>query len=208
MRVYFVRHGESALSEMRHQFPDTPLSANGYVQAEALSGRFIHLPIDIILSSTYTRALETAQIIKRIQLRDVQLIKSELLVERKMPTVFWGKETNDADIEAIHMQLREHFYEPNWHYADEENFTNLLFRAKRAFELIESQKKAHIVVVTHGYFLLVLLYYMLFGMKVDPLVFRSFREHVANSYTGLTVCDYIHDTWKLVTWNDLSHTSK
>lgn len=65
MKVYFVRHGESVLTEAKHQTPETPLSRRGSQQAQITAHRFTNLQIDVILTSPYTRALQTAQAIKK-----------------------------------------------------------------------------------------------------------------------------------------------
>lgn len=122
-----------------------------------------------------------------------------------MPSLFLGKLTKDPTIASIHQSIREHFYDPNWHYADEENFNDLTKRAKAALEFIHSQKKKNIAVVTHGYFLTVLIYYILFGEQTDSKSFQAFRDHTANSNTGITLCEYNEGAWKLWTWNDRAH---
>lgn len=203
MKVYFVRHGRSSLGESRHQLPDTSLSEQGLREAEAVARRFTHLSIDTILTSSYTRALQTAAEIEKI--KSVPLVESELLIERKMPSLFLGKSVDDPAILPTHQQIREHFYDPGWHYADEENFADLTARARKALDFILSQKKEHVVVVTHGYFLIVMMYIILFGEHVDPKAFKSFRDHMINSNTGITLCEYIDGTWKLLTWNDIAH---
>jgi 2,3-bisphosphoglycerate-dependent phosphoglycerate mutase len=203
MKVYFVRHGLSTFGEGRHQLPNTHLSDQGLQEAGAVARRFMHLPIDLILSSSYTRALQTAQEIEKI--KSVPLIQSDLLIERKMPSLFLGKQVDDPEIVPIHQSMRDHFYDPQWHYSDEENFADLLSRTKAALELMLSQQKENIVVVTHGYFLTVMIYVILFGENADSQTFKSFREHTANSNTGLTLCEYENNNWKLLTWNDIAH---
>lgn len=203
MKVYFVRHGQSELTETKHQLPKTPLSKLGMKQANAIAKRFNNLPIEVILSSVYTRAKQTAQ--KIYSIKNVPIIESELLIERKMPSEFYGKAVDDPSIIPIHNTIREHFYDSSWHYEQEENFYDLQKRAKDALALMTSQKKEHIAVVTHGYFLTFLLFLIILGDDADPKYFRMFRDHTANSNTGLTLCEYNKDTWKLLTWNDIAH---
>jgi 2,3-bisphosphoglycerate-dependent phosphoglycerate mutase len=203
MKVYFVRHGESTLGEQKHQLPDSPLSEVGIKQAADIAQRFTNIPIDLILASSYTRALQTARAIEKI--KGVPLIKSDLLIERKMPSLFHGKPAHDPEIVPIHQEIREHFYDPSYHYADEENFADLISRTKGAIDLVQSQQKEEIAVVTHGYFLTVMIFHILFGDNVDPQAFQLFRNHTENSNTGLTVCEVKGGNWKLLTWNDIAH---
>jgi broad specificity phosphatase PhoE len=210
MKVYFVRHGqsifhgESIVAEKKHQLPDTPLSETGMRDVAALAKRFNSIPLDLILTSTYKRAIQTAQAIEKNK-PGIPFIQTDLLIERKMPTSFLGKPIDDPAIVPIHEEIRKHFYEPGWHYADEENAIDLLSRAKTATEYILSQKKENIVVATHGYFLTVLIFYLIFGEKIDPHLFRFFRDHTANTTASLTICDYQQGIWKLITWNDYVH---
>lgn len=64
MPIYLIRHGETALNASRILQPsDTPLSAAGLAQAQALGRRLTSQPIDAILTSDLSRALQTAQAI-------------------------------------------------------------------------------------------------------------------------------------------------
>jgi 2,3-bisphosphoglycerate-dependent phosphoglycerate mutase len=64
MSLLLIRHGETALNVARVLQPaDTPLSARGVAQAEALATRLATLGIGAIVSSDLPRALRTAQAI-------------------------------------------------------------------------------------------------------------------------------------------------
>jgi probable phosphoglycerate mutase len=64
MSLLLVRHGETALNAARVLQPaDTPLSARGIAQAEALAERLADRRLALILSSDLPRALRTAQAI-------------------------------------------------------------------------------------------------------------------------------------------------
>ncbi len=147
MKVYFVRHGQSILNETRdktatHQFPDTPLSDTGLSQASTVAQRFKSIPLDLILTSSYKRALQTAEAIEKVT--SVPLIQDDLFIERKFPSSFWGKQTNDPTISIIHQQIRDNMDDPSWHHSDEENFYDLKERVKKTFVFILEQKKENI----------------------------------------------------------------
>jgi broad specificity phosphatase PhoE len=122
-----------------------------------------------------------------------------------MPSFFLGKQIDDPKIAPIHQDIREHFYDPDWHHSDEENFTDLIARVKKTLELIESQKKENIVIITHGYFLTVLVFYLIFGENIDPHSFKSFREHTLFSNVGLTQVEFVDRKWKVRSVNDTNH---
>ncbi len=66
MSLNFVRHGETPLNVARVLQPaDTPLSANGLRQAQAVGRRLAGEPVRAILSSDLPRALMTAEAIAR-----------------------------------------------------------------------------------------------------------------------------------------------
>ncbi len=81
MTIILVRHGETALNVARVLQPaDTPLSANGLAQAQAVARRLAALPIGAIVSSDLPRALATAQAIGAAC--GVQVALAPLLRER------------------------------------------------------------------------------------------------------------------------------
>ncbi len=62
MSIFLIRHGETASNAARIvQTPDTPLSARGIAQAEALAQRVAALGVAAILSSDLRRAVMTAE---------------------------------------------------------------------------------------------------------------------------------------------------
>ncbi|HEY0819300.1 MAG TPA: histidine phosphatase family protein [Rhizobacter sp.] len=64
MSIILVRHGETPLNVARTLQPaDTPLSATGLQQAQAVARRLAGLKIAAILSSDLPRAMQTAQAI-------------------------------------------------------------------------------------------------------------------------------------------------
>ncbi len=64
MTLLLIRHGETALNVTRVLQPaDTPLSARGIAQAEALASRLMSMNVEAIVSSDLPRALRTAQAI-------------------------------------------------------------------------------------------------------------------------------------------------
>lgn len=62
MPIFLIRHGETALNAARVvQTPDTPLSARGLAQADALARRLAEPGVALIVSSDLPRARMTAQ---------------------------------------------------------------------------------------------------------------------------------------------------
>lgn len=64
MSLLLIRHGETALNVARVLQPaDTPLSARGIAQAEALASRLAAMDVRAVVTSDLPRALRTAQAI-------------------------------------------------------------------------------------------------------------------------------------------------
>jgi len=202
MKIFFVRHGESIFKGVRHQLSETPLSDRGFRQANRVASFLNQIPIDLIISSTLTRSLQTAEAIKR--LKKVPFTQNDLFIERKMPSLFLGKLIDDPKISEIHQEIRKHFFEPLWHYAGEENFTDLLTRVNESLEYIITQKKENVVVISHGYFMSVIFFSIVFG-KAYPQSFGHFRHHTEISNGGISLCEYKDNMWKLITLNECSH---
>lgn len=67
MSLLLIRHGETALNVARVLQPaDTPLSARGIAQAEALAQRLAAMNVRAIVSSDLPRALRTAEAIAAV----------------------------------------------------------------------------------------------------------------------------------------------
>ncbi len=67
MNLLLIRHGETALNVARVLQPaDTPLSARGIAQAEALAARLAAMDVRAIITSDLPRALRTAQAIAKV----------------------------------------------------------------------------------------------------------------------------------------------
>lgn len=72
----------------RHQTRDTPLSEAGRKQAHVLAERARHLPVEVILSSSYARARATAEIIA--EGTNLRVEVTDLLHEFKRPSEIQG----------------------------------------------------------------------------------------------------------------------
>ena len=204
MKVYFIRHGESEANALNiHQGRDGKLSENGIRQAEILANRIAKLSIDFILSSSYKRAGQTANIINNTLQKEIKY--SDLLIERRHPPEIVGKTPSDPKSIKIRKTIDENYGKEGWRFSNEEAFKDLKERAFAVLQSISELKKENIVVITHGAFLRLLLCTIIFGEDITPQIHKKFIEHVHNDNTGITLCEYTNNTWRLLTWNDLAH---
>ena len=204
MKLYLVRHGQSNgnLSK-RHQHSDTPLSDLGKQQAKELAKRFATIPIDIILTSHYDRARETAEIVATSIDRIVET--NELLCEIKRPSEIEGKLTSDPLAVDIKDKIKANIHNSNWHYSDEENVFDLIARAKDFLLSQESRKETSILAVSHGRIIEAIVGTVVLGDALTPLIFDQIKDSMYLSNTGITVLEKTDNQWHLLTWNDNAH---
>jgi len=205
MRIYFVRHGESASNfAKRRQGASDELSEVGKKQAEIVAKRFKTIPIDMIMASHYKRAHQTAEAIA--QAIEKPVVINDLLHEVKQPTETIGLSWDDPECIRIVELCKTNISDPEWHYSDEENFFDLRNRAIKFIDSLPKLEFENIAVVTHGLFLVVLVMVMKFRENFTPEMYQSFKNYFYMNNTGITVCDNTYnDEWWLMTWNDYAH---
>jgi broad specificity phosphatase PhoE len=204
--IYFVRHGESEGNKERvYQSAATLLSEKGHSQAKLIADRFSNIEVEIIISSNYIRARQTAQYISEVTGKDI--IESQLFRERKRPSIQENQSKAIPELIAIDKEIELNWEIPDYRYSDEENFVDLRQRAKKCFEFLENRIEDDIVVVTHKNFLHCLLWYCLFGFEVTPREATIVKNNFILSNTGIVWMQYdeIDNFWKIVTWNDHAH---
>lgn len=205
MKLYLVRHGESTSNAGGlHQDHTPDLSALGKKQAHLVAERFNNIPIDIIISSPYSRAQQTAEIIhKKIQ---KEIIFTELIQELKRPTELEGLPYDNSESKKIKNELMIHKNDPDWHYSDEENFFDLQTRATRFLEYVNVRKEKSILAVSHGLFIKFVVCTMIFGDLFTVDMYNAINHRMKSKNTGITFCELAQDEkWNLLAWNNYSH---
>ncbi len=208
-RIYLVRHGESEgnLGPFR-QGADTPLSPTGIKQAEFVAKRFEVISIDRVIASTYQRAKHTAEIINKIINKPIEY--SDLIVERKRPSVIVGKLKDDPEVLKIEALIKEHFHSPDWRYSDEESFSDLKNRALETIKYLEGCKEENILLVTHGIFSRMIASCIIMGKELTSHEYHNLSLSLTTDNTGISLLErwdeskYDHP-WTIATWNDHEH---
>lgn len=213
MRVYFVRHGQSKGNEGNFsQVRETPLSEKGIKQAEFLAQRFKTIKIDTLISSSYERARSTADVIGKV--KGINVDYSELFIERRKPSQLWGISFHDIEQMKKHEEYERCLYTGVEKYSDEETFQELKERALKALEHLEGLNVENVAVVTHEFFLTVLVSVMLFGKKLTVEQFSKITKFLKADNTSISICtkdavgqDNIDKSniWRLYVWNDNAH---
>ena len=207
--IYFVRHGETEFNQKKtSQGPDSSLNKTGIEQAYKIAERAKNLPIELIVSSTYPRAKQTAEIIQeKINLSPEY---SELFVERKNPSVIIGKKYNDPEAIKIKEAVYQGYTDPDFRHSDEETFQELKSRALAGLNFLKNKSENNILVVTHGMFLKVLVATTIFGKDLQGKELYNFIHHMHVTNTSITAICYdetrnIGKQWYVWVWNDHAH---
>lgn len=205
MKLYIVRHGESTSNaSLLHQHAQVELSDSGYKQAQSVAKRFLHIPIETIVSSPMTRAKQTAEAIQKVTQKEV--VFTNLLKEVKKPTEFEGKSLTDPALQDAKERIKKHFSNPLWHYSDEENFSDLKDRTSKFLNYISQFPNKHIGVVSHGDFIRILVGMMIFEEDFTTDMYYGFQKHMPIYNAGLTMCERKENgIWHVLTWNDHAH---
>jgi len=206
INVYFVRHGESEGNKRRiHQREEIPLSEKGKEQAELIAERLREVGIDIIYSSPYLRAKQTAKIIA--EKLNLKIEYWDELKERRNPSELEGLNYSDPKALEIKKIIKENELKPDWKFSDEESFNEVLARAKRVEErLLQQHEAENILCVSHVKIIFMIVLNMLFQDKLTPEVFWQFYYHSRLMNTGITHLEFEEESgWSLVTWNDITH---
>ncbi|HSW89328.1 MAG TPA: histidine phosphatase family protein [Patescibacteria group bacterium] len=203
MTLYIVRHGESEGNAARvHQTNEMPLSPSGLSQAKKVAGRFLHTPVDLIISSTAMRAEQTAKEISAAVSKEIEF--NEKLIEKQGPSETAGKK--HIDVHHIWKAIAKHSDDPDWHYSNEENTWDFIKRIAQQLRQIEMRNQENIVLVSHGHVIRALLGLMLFGPEFSSRQFDLLVEGLQTTNTGITVCSYREDKrWEILTFNDHAH---
>lgn len=206
--VYLIRHGQSKgnVSPV-YQGPESPLSETGKRQAKIMADRMAKIPFDAIISSPFSRAKETAEIIAKATGKDVEL--SDLFMERLKPSSVNNKSFEDTGASSVYQKSFQNFYNSNPRIEGEENMEDLVKRAGKALDFLLNHQEENLTVVSHGFFLKAIVARVLLKGALSPESFKSF-DHGANmENTGITVIRYskrFDDAqWRLWVYNDHAH---
>ena len=112
MKIYLVRHGETNLNSPIRRMQGSSnisLNDNGIKQAEEASLKLKDLNFDLIISSPYKRAYETASIINEVL--NIDLICDDRIKERDygdLEAMLYKKEYCDIDYDLVSVHGEEY----------------------------------------------------------------------------------------------------
>lgn len=164
MHVYFVRHGETDLNRHGvHQSPSTPLNAVGASQARSVGETLRGVNPDVLLTSRYARAYETAYIIGA----HVGLAprRDNRFREVGRPSILAGNPLFSFRTAWYLLLSALHRNTHTWRYKDAENFYDIHARASQAINYLESLAEDHgsVIIVSHSEFINLMIAYLCHG---------------------------------------------
>ncbi len=214
--LYFVRHGESESNAGNpvYQGEGSRLTEKGREQGKEIAKRCKNLRIEGFIVSTALRAKETAQIIAEEVGKEPEI--EELFTERKVPRELIGKSRADEKARAMELAWIDSFFQEGVRVGSGENFSDLKSRALSALKYLEERPEESILVVTHGFFLHMMVGLVLLGESMTAQEFKKLGQSLWTDNTGLTVTEYheevletVHQMkysgWVLRVWNDHAH---
>ena len=200
-RFFFLRHAESVGNvESRWQGQsDFPLTEKGRAQARALAERWkeddIHF--DLVVTSTLTRARETAQIVTSY-LERVQIEFNPILMERHIG------EMEGLTVEEVRQMPQPPYSTPYDYIGGEgEGDWALFLRAGQALQEILRKPPGKYLIVSHGGFLNQLMHAVIgIAPHVNPSGIRFGFENTA--FARVTYFAHQH-RWLVESVNDHAH---
>lgn len=208
MKIFLIRHGKSdAHEENRRQSPASPLGQEGIRQAHAASRRMAKEQIDVILSSKWDRAKQTASIIS--QKLEIPIELFEGIHEKEQNPSLYGVEMT-SKIQARYQKESDNAQDNlDWKFEGQgESMRELIKRAADFMNHLKKHHKRHTVLaVSHGLFIRSVVILALLGEKYDEKSFAKIFRSMTISNTSVTLLEYDprRNHWELRYLNDHLH---
>jgi broad specificity phosphatase PhoE len=208
MKVYLVRHGVTNEAEdNRRQFPHSSLSEAGIEQARAAGKRLLKEDVDLIFSSEWARAKQTAEIIGAEVNIPIEVFPG--IHEKETNPILHGIKMNDPIHVSHDEQLKEDWGNLDWKFRGEgESIREVTVRAaKFRDDLIKTYLDKSVLVVTHSAYIKSFICSCILGDDYSDLDLLKLwlGMHIRN--TGITLLEYneTEGTWVIEYLNDHFH---
>lgn len=171
-----------------------------------IAERCAKLPLEVLITSPYARARETAEFISKKT--GLTPIENDSIHECLFLSKYF-KQPRSPESAALLKEIIDHWGEKNFRVGDEENFEDICERATKALSFFISLPQEHIGVVTHGLFLRHLIGVAVLGKHYTPEISSIFARSMDNENTGMSVLRYRENMpenpWMLWVFNDHAH---
>lgn len=159
------------------------------------------------------RAQETAQTIAERTGHTVDV--TGLVTERIIPTGLVGEPRRSTEVRTVLEEWEKTIFSETERVGTGENFADIKARAKAALQYLQERPEQKLLVVTHGFFLRVLLSYVMFGDALTADEARHVIKFTSTENTGITVLTYGlverhavdpgEERWLIRVFNDHAH---
>lgn len=210
MFIFFVRHAEGSGSRKKWQAPDTPLSDIGIIQSQNLSTLSRFKKIDIILSSKWKRALETAKIVSGILGKPLEQVDG--IQEREQYSEIYGADRESDISKRYNNENIKNYNDLDWKFENnEESIREVSERANNFKDsLTASYLNKSIMLISHEMFIRCFITNILLGEKYEDKVFNKIYRSLQLMNTSVSLLEFNENrrSWKVWYLNDFSHLSK
>lgn len=172
-----------------------------------MAHRIKSVPLEIIISSTLTRAKQTTEIIQEYTQYPVEY--SDLFIERQKPHTIIGQRRNDPNILAIEEAWKHSLFNVVDQVDGGDNYITLTDRAQKALQFLQGRPESTIGVVTHQFFFNTIMIKAVLGEAITPEIYQRLQEQYWLENTGIVIMQYhpkySFSGWRVWTYNDCSH---
>lgn len=198
-KIFLVRHGETLWNvegKMQGHW-DSPLTANGVAQAQALAERLKRYSFAAIYSSDLGRAYQTAQYI--VEKNVPQTIFTKTCLRERCLGIFQGVAKEELERKFPEAFRLYKTRDPDYVVPNGESLRQFRQRCVACFEeLANKHSGEQVLVVAHGGVLVSFFKHTL-GLSLESLNYFE----ILNS--SLNVFAYKDEHWWLSTWGDVGH---
>lgn len=200
MKLYLVRHGQTIDAENGiKQRVESTLSETGIIQAKR-TGRLIKdKGIEIILSSPWTRAKQTAEIINLTLKKEI--IFEEMYRERLQSQTLGGKSNDDSEAIRYAEEHEKNYCDPRWKFDKSgESMVEAFERSQKIENILMSKYfDKTVLIVSHADFLRCLISHLIIGDDFESETFKKFFRGLSFKNGGITYIYYdeIRSIWRL-----------
>jgi broad specificity phosphatase PhoE len=204
-KIYFVRHGESTHNvDGIRRGAKTELTNTGHTQAVIVAERFKSIPINIVLTSHFKRAYDTAVEIARLS--DVKLEVVELAYERALPNAVIGIDKKSEEAKEIVEDVEASWLGNGNLPKGAESFTGIMSRIDTFIKIVNDRPEENIAIASHSGFGRQLMLRVLLQDAVTPEMVLNIDKYLGFSNVGITTYTIDdNNDWKLEQWNDDAH---
>ncbi len=150
--IYFIRHGQTGKNITHvHQHYDEPLSKTGEKQAKKLALYLKQLNIEVLITSPFLRARQTAQIISK-EIGITYTIDTSVH-ETIRPLYLYGKKHASFQTVRFVWNLFIHRKDDKWNDDGAENMFDIRNRIHDVKDMIMETKEQTIAIVSHAVFI-------------------------------------------------------